>query len=197
VIGFAMAFADAPRCAIYVSGDTVWYEGVEEVARRFDVRVAFLFMGAARVIEVGPAHLTMTAAEAVDAARAFANATIGPLHFEGWKHFSEARDEIVRTFTAAGLAERLCWPPPRKKTRVGIPRARPPFTTSPKSPLSLVFAIPPERDRADRADACRDESDGRRLRCHLYRDAAGIRWNRGDDQQHESLPDVLHECLAT
>jgi L-ascorbate metabolism protein UlaG (beta-lactamase superfamily) len=117
VIGFAMAFADAPRCAIYVSGDTVWYEGVEEVARRFDVRVAFLFMGAARVIEVGPAHLTMTAAEAVDAARAFANATIGPLHFEGWKHFSEARDEIVRTFTAAGLAERLCWPPPRKKTR--------------------------------------------------------------------------------
>jgi L-ascorbate metabolism protein UlaG (beta-lactamase superfamily) len=120
VIGFVMAFADEPRRAIYVSGDTVWYRGVEEVARRFDVRVAFLFIGAARVIEVGPAHLTMTAAEAVEAARAFTNATILPLHFEGWKHLSEARDDIVRTFAAAGLAERLRWPPPGKKTRVEL-----------------------------------------------------------------------------
>jgi len=134
VIGFAMAFADAPRRAIYVSGDTVWYEGVEEVARRFDVRVAFLFMGAARVIEVGPAHLTMTAAEAVGAARALNNATIVPLHFEGWRHFSEARDEIVRTFAAAGLEERLRWPPPGKKTRLELRGGRPAFTTSPKSP---------------------------------------------------------------
>jgi L-ascorbate metabolism protein UlaG (beta-lactamase superfamily) len=120
VIGFAITFADSPRRAIYVSGDTVWYEGVEEVARRFEVRVAFLFMGAARVIEVGPAHLTMTAAEGVQAARAFSNAVIVPLHFEGWKHLSEARDEIVRTFAASGLEGRLRWPLPGKKTRVGL-----------------------------------------------------------------------------
>jgi L-ascorbate metabolism protein UlaG (beta-lactamase superfamily) len=120
VIGFAIAFADAPRRAVYVSGDTVWYEGVAEVARRFDVRVAFLFMGAARVIEVGSAHLTMTTADGLESARAFSNATIVPLHFEGWKHFSEARDDIVRAFAAAGLERRLYWPTPGKKTRVGL-----------------------------------------------------------------------------
>lgn len=120
VIGFAMAFVDSPRRVIYVSGDTVWYDGVAEVAERFDVRVAFLFMGAARVVEVGPAHLTMTATEGVDAARAFSNAAIVPLHFEGWKHFSDARDDIARAFVAAGLEGRLSWPVPGKKMRVGL-----------------------------------------------------------------------------
>jgi L-ascorbate metabolism protein UlaG (beta-lactamase superfamily) len=118
VIGFTIAFADAPRRAIYVSGDTVWYDGVAEVARRFDVRAAFLFMGAARVLAVGPAHLTMTATEGVEAARAFSKAAIVPLHFEGWAHFSEARDDIARAFAGAGLEQRLCWSTPGKRMRV-------------------------------------------------------------------------------
>jgi hypothetical protein len=69
-----------------------------------------LNLGAARVPEVGPFHLTMTASEAVEAACAFANAGIIPLHFEGWAHFSEGRAEITRAFTSAGLHDRLRWP---------------------------------------------------------------------------------------
>lgn len=60
VVGFALAFADAPGRCVYVSGDTVWYDGIAEVARRFRPSVAVLFTGAARVPEVGPAHLTFT-----------------------------------------------------------------------------------------------------------------------------------------
>jgi L-ascorbate metabolism protein UlaG (beta-lactamase superfamily) len=95
--------------AVYVSGDTVWYEGVEAVAGHADVRVAFLFMGAARVREVGPAHLTMTAEEGVLVARAMPNALIVPLHFEGWEHFSEGREVIQAAFAAAGLSDRVRW----------------------------------------------------------------------------------------
>jgi L-ascorbate metabolism protein UlaG (beta-lactamase superfamily) len=120
VIGFALAFSDWPLRAIYVSGDTVWFDGVAEVARRFDVRVAFLFMGAARVASVGPAHLTMTALEGVEATRAFSNATIVPLHFEGWEHFSEGRDDIIRTFAAARIERRLFWPIPGTRMRVPL-----------------------------------------------------------------------------
>ncbi|HEY6222518.1 MAG TPA: MBL fold metallo-hydrolase [Gemmatimonadales bacterium] len=69
VTGFVVAARDHPDACIYVSGDTVWYEGVAEVARRFPVTVALLFMGAARVREVGPHHLTLTAAEGVATAR--------------------------------------------------------------------------------------------------------------------------------
>jgi L-ascorbate metabolism protein UlaG (beta-lactamase superfamily) len=112
VVGFVLAFSDQPTRVVYVSGDTVWYEGIAEVARRFTPGVALLFTGAARVREVGPAHLTLTAAEAVTAAQAFPEALIVPLHFEGWAHFSESRAEIDRAFAAAGLADRLRWPVP-------------------------------------------------------------------------------------
>ena len=124
VIGFLLTSADrevAPDCpAIYVSGDTVWYEGVEEVARRADVRVAFLFMGAARVREVGPAHLTFTADEGVLVARAMPNATIVPLHFEGWQHFSEGRPVIQRAFDGAGLGVRLHWLTPGAPVAISV-----------------------------------------------------------------------------
>ncbi len=109
VTGFVLTLAESPQRAVYISGDTVWYEGVAEVGRRFDVRIAILFMGAARVPEVGPAHLTFTADEAVEAARAFADATIVPLHYEGWAHFSESRRQIEATFKAADMERRLRW----------------------------------------------------------------------------------------
>lgn len=110
VIGFVLSFADEPEQCVYFSGDTVWYEGVAEVARRFPIKAAILNLGAARVPEVGPDHLTMTAEEAVEVARAFQGATIVPLHFEGWRHFSEGKDEIALAFAKAGLTTRLCWP---------------------------------------------------------------------------------------
>lgn len=110
VNGFALFFHDAPEHTIYVSGDTVWYDGVVEVARRFPVQVVILHLGAARVPEVGSFHLTMTAAEAVEASRTFANATIVPIHFEDWAHFSEGRDDIARSFAGAHLEHRLRWP---------------------------------------------------------------------------------------
>ena len=107
--GFVLAFTDTPDQAVYISGDTVWYEGVAEVARRFNVRAAALFMGAARVPAVGPEALTMTAEDGIQAARAFSRATIIPLHYEGWAHFSESREVIARAFSDAGIGPRVRW----------------------------------------------------------------------------------------
>jgi len=112
VTGFVLTPAGASVGSVYLSGDTVWYEGVAEVGRRFPVRLAMLFMGAARVPEVGPEHLTFTAAEAVEAAGAFPQAVIVPLHYEGWAHFSESRREVEGAFATAGLSHRLRWPEP-------------------------------------------------------------------------------------
>jgi len=107
VTGFVLTLTGSLQSAVYISGDTVWYEGVAEVSRRFDVQIAILFMGAARVPEVGPAHLTFTADEAVEAAHAFAGAIIIPLHHEGWAHFSESRQQIEDAFKTAGIERRL------------------------------------------------------------------------------------------
>jgi L-ascorbate metabolism protein UlaG (beta-lactamase superfamily) len=115
-IGFVITPKDSSTGGLYVSGDTVWFEGVAEVARRFSVGTAVLFMGAARVAVAGPSHLTFTADEGVEAARAFGRATIVPLHFEGWAHFSEHRSDIERAFDQAGLGTRLSWLSP------GVPK---------------------------------------------------------------------------
>lgn len=115
VIGFLLE--DITGACVYLSGDTVWYEGVAEVAARARPRTVVLFLGAATVDAVGPFPLTLTAAEAVTAARAFGDATIVPLHFEGWQHFREGRAEVDAAFRRAGLASRLRWPIPGE----GIP----------------------------------------------------------------------------
>lgn len=107
VTGFVLQYEGDDQDGIYISGDTVWYEGVEEVARRFEIRLAILFMGAAIVKEVGTDHLTMTAEEAVKAAGFFDKAKIMPLHFDGWSHFSESGKEIETAFKNAGMEERL------------------------------------------------------------------------------------------
>ncbi len=112
VIGFALALADEPEQVVYCSGDTVWFDGIAAVAQRFDVRTAILNLGAARVRAAGDRPLTLTADEAVTVARAMPRATIVPLHFEGWEHFSESRADVERAFHVARATSRLWWPPP-------------------------------------------------------------------------------------
>jgi len=109
VTGFVLSYRNENKGMVYISGDTVLYEGVEEVFKRFDIKIAVLFMGAARVNEVGPQHLTMTADEAIELAKQFKDAEIVPLHFEGWAHFTESRSVIENKFIQAGLIHRLRW----------------------------------------------------------------------------------------
>lgn len=119
VTGFILTLDNSDEDAVYISGDTVWYEGLLEVGKRFTVKTALLNMGAARVKEVGPAHLTFTAEDGVHFARAFPHALIVPLHYEGWAHFSEGRSDIDRVFALAGLSSRLLWLTPGVPTTLG------------------------------------------------------------------------------
>ncbi len=124
VTGFVLSFDGQPDEAIYVSGDTVWFDGVGEVARRFNVTAIVLFMGAAKVRDRGPDALTMTAKEGLKTARAFPNATMVPVHFQGWEHFTEGREDILRAFAGAGLSGRLRLLHPGESTTLDICRRR-------------------------------------------------------------------------
>ncbi|MGA3092193.1 MAG: MBL fold metallo-hydrolase [Terriglobales bacterium] len=109
VTGFLISHSDLPAHLIYVSGDTVWYEGVEETLRRYPaIRLAILFLGAAR-IPIVPSHLTFTAKEAVLLSKRMPQARIVPVHFEGWKHFSESKQDVLNAFAAESLESRLLW----------------------------------------------------------------------------------------
>jgi L-ascorbate metabolism protein UlaG (beta-lactamase superfamily) len=105
VTGFVLTLDHERQPAVYVSGDTVWYEGVAEVARRFDVRMAILFTGAA--MPRGPFRMTMDSNDAIEAAHAFPQATIIGIHNEGWSHYSQCQSDLVRAFSAFELLSRL------------------------------------------------------------------------------------------
>jgi L-ascorbate metabolism protein UlaG (beta-lactamase superfamily) len=104
VAGFLIGL-DQPGDAIYVTGDTVWYDGVAEVARRYRPRLVIVFAGAARTR--GAIHLTMDSNDAIETAHAFPDARIVAVHNDGWAHFTESREELEHAFAALGLADRL------------------------------------------------------------------------------------------
>ena len=104
VAGFLIG-VDAPGDAVYFAGDTVWYEGVAEVARRYKPRLVILNTGSAE--PRGKFHVTMDANDALEAAHAFPQATIVPIHNEGWRHFVESAEELAHAFRTLGVAERL------------------------------------------------------------------------------------------
>ncbi|HET7251283.1 MAG TPA: MBL fold metallo-hydrolase [Gemmatimonadales bacterium] len=121
VTGFVLAWDDEPNAGVYISGDTVWYEEIGGLAQRFAITAAVLFLGAAKVRAAGDWPLTLTAAEGVEAARTFAAATIVPVHYEGWGHFTESRADIDAAFRAAGLSHRLQWLEAGKRTALRSP----------------------------------------------------------------------------
>jgi L-ascorbate metabolism protein UlaG (beta-lactamase superfamily) len=110
VIGFVLTCdnpaSDNPNPeALYITGDTVWYDGVAEVARRFRVSVVVLFAGAAQTR--GPFHLTMDSNDAIEAAHAFPHAAIVPVHHDSWAHLTQDRRDLEQAFGALSISSRL------------------------------------------------------------------------------------------
>src|SRR5262249_39066147 len=95
VAGFALGI-DEPGDAVYVTGDTVWYEGVGEVARQFRPRLVILFAGAGK--PRGPFHVTMDNNDALETAHAFPHARIVAVHTDGWAHLTETQSDLARVF---------------------------------------------------------------------------------------------------
>lgn len=118
VVGFALGL-EQPGDAVYATGDTVWYEGVAEVARRFRPRLVILFAGSAK--PRGPFHVTMDNNDAVEAAHAFATARIVAVHNDGWAHFTESQADLARAFATLGLGSRLTMLEPGQRAEMELP----------------------------------------------------------------------------
>ena len=66
VTGFALGWEGQRDGQLWISGDTVLYDGVKDVADRLDVGTAILHLGGVRFPVSGPLRYTMTGAEAVE-----------------------------------------------------------------------------------------------------------------------------------
>ncbi len=122
MIGFALRWDGQRDGVLWISGDTVLYGGVREVAQRLDVGAALLHLGAVRFPITGPVHYSMTARDAVELCAAVRPGTAIPVHYEGWSHFSQGRDVVEREFAAApdGLHERVRWLTPGTPAEIAV-----------------------------------------------------------------------------
>jgi L-ascorbate metabolism protein UlaG (beta-lactamase superfamily) len=108
VIGFAL------RCngrVLWISGDTVLYDGVREVGRRLKVDTAILHLGGVQFPITGPLRYTMTARDAIELCGVVRPRLAIPIHYEGWGHFREGRDAIERELAGApeDIRRRFLW----------------------------------------------------------------------------------------
>jgi L-ascorbate metabolism protein UlaG (beta-lactamase superfamily) len=106
VVGFALRWEGQEHGALWISGDTVLYDGVREVADRLQVGTALLHLGGVRFPISGPFHYTMTAGQAVELCGSIQPHIAIPIHYEGWKHFRQGREAIEREFATAPQAFR-------------------------------------------------------------------------------------------
>jgi L-ascorbate metabolism protein UlaG (beta-lactamase superfamily) len=113
VIGFALAWEGQSHGVLWISGDTVLYDGVREVADRLTVDTALLHLGGVRFPVSGPLHYTLTADMAVELLSLLQPRTTIPIHYEGWKHFREGRADVEAALTGAPdiVREHLRWIP--------------------------------------------------------------------------------------
>jgi L-ascorbate metabolism protein UlaG (beta-lactamase superfamily) len=113
VIGFALRWDGQDRGVVWISGDTVFYDGVRQVADRLEVDIALLHLGGVRFPVTGPLRYTMTGHDAVEVCRLMNPRVAIPIHYEGWKHFQQGREAIEREVARApdDVRRRFRWLP--------------------------------------------------------------------------------------
>ena len=119
-MGFVIEWEGQPGGALYISGDTVYIDDLEEIGKRFDIGAAILHMGAAKIPAAGDNPLTMTTAEGIKLAQSLDAKDIFPAHFEGWLHYTEGRDTIEAAFAASPLGDRVHMLMPGESAEIGM-----------------------------------------------------------------------------
>jgi L-ascorbate metabolism protein UlaG (beta-lactamase superfamily) len=127
VTGWLLEWGHDPGYTLYISGDTVFFEGLEEIARRFPVSAALLHFGAAQVARFGPVPITLTAREGQRLAALLGEALIIPIHYEGWTHLTEGREAIERAFLATGQERHLRFLPPGQPVSLSLKALAPEY----------------------------------------------------------------------
>ncbi|MFN4314369.1 MAG: MBL fold metallo-hydrolase [Chitinophagaceae bacterium] len=116
VIGFIVETSIASN-VIYITGDTVFFRGIVDVAKRFRVSTAIIHAGSVQFRYLtGFGKYTMGGRDLLRTARCLQPQRIIPVHFDGWTHFKEKKAVLRRVIESD---EQIC-----KKTifpEAGIP----------------------------------------------------------------------------
>lgn len=107
VSGFVIQTEGSP--SLYVAGDTIWCEEVEEALNTHRPDVIVVNAGAAQFLEGDP--ITMTAEDVARVCRAAPDARVIAVHMEAINHCLLTRSGLAEELEEQGLADRVEIPP--------------------------------------------------------------------------------------
>ncbi|CUW33261.1 MBL fold metallo-hydrolase [Streptomyces reticuli] len=94
------------RLRLYVSGDTLLFDGLEEIGRRFPVAdLAVLHLGGTQL--PGGFVVTMDGAQGVELARRLGSRRVLPVHYDDYTVFRSPLEDFLAEARRLGLEERL------------------------------------------------------------------------------------------
>ena len=118
VNGFALHRPGEDTAALWMSGDSVLYAGLREVAQRIPVDIALLHLGGVRFGLTGPVRFTMTAGDGAELIRLLRPRVAVPVHYAGWTHFRDSETVARQTLSNSDVGGRVRWLTPGEPTEV-------------------------------------------------------------------------------
>lgn len=110
VMGSMLEFSAGgePLLHVYISGDTLFFDALRDIARRYpNVDLALLHLGGTRIL--GLLMVTMDGRQGVEALRVVKPRTAIPIHYNDYGVFKSPLRDFQRAVEAAGLAERVVY----------------------------------------------------------------------------------------
>lgn len=95
VIGFIIEFEGQGDGVIYISGDTVFFDGLYEIANRYKIKTGIFSVGSVQFRYLtGLGKYTMDATELIRAVEVLRPEKVFPVHSSGWTHFKQSPEDL-------------------------------------------------------------------------------------------------------
>lgn len=107
VIGFVLEFPGQSNGVLYISGDTVYFKGIPEIAQRFPkIDIGIFHLGSAQFRYLsGLGRYTMDGKDLEKAVAVLKPNKVLPIHYRGWSHFKESEELLRKQLKNKGLLE--------------------------------------------------------------------------------------------
>lgn len=110
VIGFTIEWEAQRNGCIYISGDTVLFDGIYELERRKKIDIAILHLGAGAFPYLKKnLRVTMNAAEAIETTSLLNPNLVIPIHYDGWWHFKQSVSSLYAEIAESVHKEKFLW----------------------------------------------------------------------------------------
>jgi L-ascorbate metabolism protein UlaG (beta-lactamase superfamily) len=110
VLGFTIEWDGQENGCIYISGDTVLFEGIYELATKKKVDIAILHLGAGAFPYLKRnLRVTMNGEEAIETAKLLNPNSVIPIHYEGWWHFRQTTTSLKNEIEKSAQNGKFLW----------------------------------------------------------------------------------------